>query len=155
MLNGLAVLFRNNVISGAGCKRPVLLKTMIPILDIGNNTTSIILQLLLFLGSVFTGTMAYLTFLKSKKIERNTDGMVTTMLAGKEEESQAKQNLSEATGKAAGIAEKQIEIDKLNRESPAGSSLAKEDIVEKTKDAVKEKVEDIKPGDIVGKKPKK
>lgn len=130
---------------------------MVFLLDIGNNTTTVITQLLVFLATTFTGIMAYLTFRKSQKIEKNTDGLVSTLIAGKEETSQAKQDLSEAIGKEKGIAEKQLEIDKLHKDSPSSniSGSAKEDIVEKTKEAVKEKVEDIKPGDIVGKTPKK
>lgn len=46
------------------------------------------------------------------EVKKNTDGLVTTLLAGKEETSQAKQDLSEAKGHAAGLAEKAAEIEK-------------------------------------------
>lgn len=94
---------------------------------------------------------------KQTVMHNDINGRITQLLAAKDETIAGKQDLSEATGKAAGIAEKQVEIDKLHKDSP-GSNITgqvKEDIVEKTKDAVKEKVEDIKPGDIVGKKKKK
>lgn len=59
-----------------------------------------------------------------KVMHEDINGRITQLIAAKDEVIGAKdatiagkQDLSEATGKAAGMAEKQIEIDKLNKDS--------------------------------------
>lgn len=60
------------------------------------------------------------------EVKKNTDGLVTTLLAEKEETSQAKQDLSEAKGHAAGLAEKAAE-------SPTPEKPIEVKIVDQTK----------------------
>lgn len=80
------------------------------------------------IGSISTTlgiiTVAYLNTRQNKNIankvdevKKNTDGLVTAALSAKDETSEAKQALSKAEGKAEGIAEKQPEIDKLNKDA--------------------------------------
>lgn len=85
--------------------------------DVSNNVTTIIAAVLIFFGTVFSGIMAYLSNKKITKVQKNTDGLVEKLLIGKDETSQAKQETSKAEGKAEGIAEKQIEVDQLNKEA--------------------------------------
>lgn len=84
---------------------------------ISNNATTVIMSMFVFLGIAFPGVMTYLTFRRTGRIEKNTDGLVAAALKAKDETSAAKQVASKAEGKAEGIAEKQVEVDQLNKDS--------------------------------------
>lgn len=86
------------------------------LLAISNNLTTIIVSVVGLFGIVLPSVINYLTFKRTGKIEKKVDGIVAEALHAKDEEIAAKAELLKEKGKAEGIAEKQKEVDQLNKE---------------------------------------
>ena len=86
---------------------------MILLFEISNNVTTIIVGLLVFIPSL----LSFLTFLIARKVKKQTDGLVEKLIVEKDATIAGKETISALKGKAAGMAEKQIEVDQLNKDS--------------------------------------